>query len=83
MKGTSQIKKKKRNSKDTTLLSSKFLLEYHLYWEAPTSVRLHCRNRHPNTLAVTLRFPLFYSLIISYTLRLKSLGRLRTQCLLL
>lgn len=29
MKGTSQIKKKKRNRKDTTLLSSKFLLKCH------------------------------------------------------
>ena len=65
------------------LLSSKFLLKYHLYWEAPAFVRLDCRNTHPNTLALTLRFPLFYSLIVSYTSRLNSLGRLRTQCLLL
>lgn len=77
------MEKQKRNSKDTTLLPSKILLKYHLYRETPASVRLDGGNMRPNTVVVTLCFSLFYLLIVSYTLRLNSLGRLRTQCLLL
>lgn len=59
------------------------LLKCHLCWEAPASVPPDCRNTHPNALTLTLHFPLFYSLIVSFTSGLNSLGRLRTQCLLL
>lgn len=68
-------KENPRNSKDTALPSSKFLLKCHLCRGAPAPVRPACRDTHPQTLPVTLHFSLFHPLIVSYTWRQKLLGK--------